>query len=325
MSWLMDDVLGFDPNGGGIYGAARDVLGSTIADDWLGFDPHGGGIVGAVNTVAPMALAALGAYAYDPTMFAGLGEAGGATGEAGAAAAGTEGTTAAMSGGFGQGTIAPEVTAFAPDAVSTASNIPAATAGMDAATLGEGVASAPTVPYASGPNMMGPQTAADLGSQFQTGMTQAGVESSPTLGSMFQQGWDAVNKPLWQGGPSARAGLTGMQLGGNLYSIYAQKKMAQARQAQLDKINGMYAPGTPEYNMMMQQMARKDAAAGRNSQYGVRAQELAGQIAQKKMGMLGTSGYNDMFNSQLANQYGSLSSLFANAGAINAPKATGSV
>jgi len=54
---ITDDVLGFDPGGGGIYSVARDVLGSTIADDVLGFDPNGGGIVPAVNTAANVATA----------------------------------------------------------------------------------------------------------------------------------------------------------------------------------------------------------------------------------------------------------------------------
>ena len=312
MSWLMDDVLGFDPNGGGIYGVARDVLGDTIADDWLGLDPNGGGLVGTINTIAPFALAAMGAYAYDPSLFAGLSEggtmAGAGAGEAGAAL-GTEGTTAAMQGGFGQGAIAPEVTAFAPDAISTATNIPAATAGA-----------AEAFPYSAGPNMMGPQTAADLGTGFQTAMTNAGVESSPTLGGMFKSGWDAINKPLWEAGPSARQGFSGVQLAGGLYDMYAKNQMANAQRQHLNQINGMYAPGSPEYNLMMQQIARKDAAAGRNSQYGVRAQNLAGIIADKKAQMLNSAGYSNTLNSQLANRYGGLNSMFALAGKQATPK-----
>ena len=296
----MDDVLGFDPNGGGIYGVARDVLGNTIADDWLGLDPNGGGLVGAINTVAPFALGALGAYAYDPSMFAGLSEAGaGAATEAGTAL-GTEGTTAAMEGGFGASTVAPEVSNFAPEAISSASN----------------------VPYAAGPNMMGPQTASELGTGFQTAMTNAGVESSPTLGSMFKSGWDTINKPLWQGGPTARQGMTGIQAAGGLYDMYAKNQMAKAQQNQMNQINGMYAPGSPEYNLMMQQIARKDAAAGRNSQYGVRAQNLAGIIADKRANMLTSPGYTNLSNSQLANQYGTLNSLFALGGKVAAPKVT---
>jgi hypothetical protein len=53
-SKIFDDVLGFDPGGGGIYGVARDVLGDTIADDILGMDPSGGGAVKFYNAAAPL-------------------------------------------------------------------------------------------------------------------------------------------------------------------------------------------------------------------------------------------------------------------------------
>lgn len=53
---VTDDLLGFDPGGGGIYSVARDVLGDNIADDVLGFDPGGGGIVPVTNTAADMAV-----------------------------------------------------------------------------------------------------------------------------------------------------------------------------------------------------------------------------------------------------------------------------
>lgn len=51
-SSVTDDLLGFDPGGGGVYDVARDVLGDQIADDVLGFDPGGGGIVPYTNAAA---------------------------------------------------------------------------------------------------------------------------------------------------------------------------------------------------------------------------------------------------------------------------------
>ena len=48
------------------------------------------------------------------------------------------------------------------------------------------------------------------------------------------------------------------------------------------KINGLYAEGSPELMQMRQAMERKDAAAGRRSQYGPRETELAGNIAKYK-------------------------------------------
>ena len=89
-SKLFDDVLGLDPSGGGVYGAARDVLGSTVADDVLGMDPTGRGSVDAYNIAIPLAIGYYGAGALGagggPEL---LGEAGGyGAGAAGAAGAG---------------------------------------------------------------------------------------------------------------------------------------------------------------------------------------------------------------------------------------------
>lgn len=64
MGWwsdFTDDVLGLDPNGGGIYGVARDVLGDKVADDILGMDPNGGGAIGFYNAAIPLAA---GYYGY---------------------------------------------------------------------------------------------------------------------------------------------------------------------------------------------------------------------------------------------------------------------
>ena len=126
---------------------------------------------------------------------------------------------------------------------------------------------------------------------------------------------------------------TALNAAGGLYSMYSKNQMAKAQQqqanllnSQIAKISNMYAPGSPEYNLMMQQIARKDAAAGRNSQYGVRAQNLAGIIAQQKANMLPgissmTNTANQIQNQALANRYGSLASLFALGGTKTAPTA----
>ena len=89
-SKLFDDVIGLDPSGGGIYGAARDVLGDKVADDILGMDPTGRGSVDAYNIAIPLAIGYYGAGALGagggPEL---LGEAGGyGAGAAGAAGAG---------------------------------------------------------------------------------------------------------------------------------------------------------------------------------------------------------------------------------------------
>ena len=104
--------------------------------------------------------------------------------------------------------------------------------------------------------------------------------------------------------------IPSMYAAGSLYDMYAKNKMANAQtnmynQNRADIMN-TYAPGSPEYNLLAQQMARKDAAAGRNSQYGTRANDLAGTIAKLRMGALGNlqQGQNALGNQALSNQYG---------------------
>ena len=142
-SKLFDDILGFDPNGGGIYGVARDVLGDDIADDILGFDPHGGGSVKAVNTIAPLVLAAVAA----PAIASGIGSLAGTT-AAGAAGAGAAGAGAAelaslaeiAGGAGGLGTTAGTAATLADIAALTGAGAGAAGlagSGITDATLGE--------------------------------------------------------------------------------------------------------------------------------------------------------------------------------------------
>lgn len=71
-------------------------------------------------------------------------------------------------------------------------------------------------------------------------------------------------------------------------------------------INNMYNPGTPEANMMQQEMDRKDAAAGRNSQYGVRSTDLAAKLATLK------GNLNTQFATGVANTVGQANNLPAN-------------
>ena len=110
--------------------------------------------------------------------------------------------------------------------------------------------------------------------------------------------------------------LTAMQGASSLYDMYSKNQMAKAQMSRYnqmnDRINNMYAPGSPEYNLMKQTIDRKDAAAGRNSQFGTRAVDLAGTIAKYKMDALNqaSGSQNSLYNSAISNQYGGLNSLF---------------
>lgn len=125
------------------------------------------------------------------------------------------------------------------------------------------------------------------------------------------------------GGTNVTPGTTGTafpwtSLASSLYDMYAKNQMADKWQAQLDKVNqgieGLYAPGSAEYQALWSDMSRKDAAAGRGSQYGVRAVDLAGKIAPIKTNAMVQSlqPMNTMMQNQMQNQYGGLNSLFYN-------------
>lgn len=125
---------------------------------------------------------------------------------------------------------------------------------------------------------------------------------------------------LMSGNFGDAAGAAGKYLGehpttalygaGSLYDMYAKNQMAKKQQDlyaqnRADILNS-YAPGSAEYNALMNQMSRADAAAGRNSQVGARAVDIAGKIANYKTSALANmqSGQNTLANQGLGNQFG---------------------
>ena len=104
--------------------------------------------------------------------------------------------------------------------------------------------------------------------------------------------------------------IASIYAGSSLYDMYAKKKMAEEQKALYNQnradIMNTYTPGSPEYNQLYQQMARKDAATGRNSQYGTRGNDLAATIAKLRMNAIGNlqSGQNTLANQAMSNQYG---------------------
>lgn len=107
-SKLFDNVLGLDPNGQGLYGTARGVLGNKVADDILGMDPTGKGAIKAYNVAIPLAAGYYGADALGAfDGFGGAANMGGAQGltaGGGASAAGMGGAQGLTMGGAGLGT-----------------------------------------------------------------------------------------------------------------------------------------------------------------------------------------------------------------------------
>ena len=191
-------------------------------------------------------------------------------------------TTAPMTGAEG----ATQATQpIMPSTVSTGSNISPST-GVD---------------WANAPNESAAETAR-LGAQD---MSTTGVPvGSQSLGDIFS------NAASTAGNWAAKNPISATYAAGSLYDMYAKNQMAKRQQDlyaqnRADILN-TYAPGSPEYNLLKQEMERKDAAAGRNSQYGTRANELAGKIAAYKTNALAQmqTGQNALANQGLGNQFG---------------------
>ena len=138
---------------------------------------------------------------------------------------------------------------------------------------------------------------------WQDKLTNAGIDfgkrqiiNSTPVGRAYNTltGFGAPNNtPLWATGARTLAGL---------YSANEAMKSAQANQEAIQQqqrqLADMYGPNSPYAAQLRQALARKDARAGRNSQYGPREVELQAQLARASAGaapamaQLSTAGNN---------------------------------
>jgi hypothetical protein len=141
-----------------------------------------------------------------------------------------------------------------------------------------------------------------------------GTTSVPTTGSSTPTVIPKTVTDLIKGatGGVATAG-TGGGLGGgtntlgilsSLYDWWAKNQTANQLKGPLDQLSNMYAPGSPEAELMRKQIEARDAAAGRRSQYGPRQVELAGKLAQSRGNILSSPGYLNMQNAYTNNNFG---------------------
>lgn len=77
----------------------------------------------------------------------------------------------------------------------------------------------------------------------------------------------------------------------------------------MDKMTGMYMPGTPEAGLMESKMRAQDAAAGRNSQYGIRADNLAAMLAQQRATIMTSPTFEKLAEASRGHYDSSLASL----------------
>jgi hypothetical protein len=107
--------------------------------------------------------------------------------------------------------------------------------------------------------------------------------------SQIVSGASTAGKLLGLGGGGGGSGVGMSDLGKLISGGLDYKRQNDSADKMLDWLksrtaitDNLYQPGTPEYNKLWDEMSRKDAAAGRNSQYGPRSVDLAARIAQIK-------------------------------------------
>lgn len=267
-------------DGGAMDGASLLALALISGGTLAGLGAFGGMAAGAGADVAGVSGMDLAADGGANSIFgaAGAGGAGaGAAGYSSGAAAGLPdfATMAPSTAGAGLAPIgasaAPAVFNAAQDSQLASSQL--GLTGADTSTLGlpNSVGGAGNVPMGStgGLNLPG-------------GITPQQIAQAAGAAGGTSAGSSSTSNPLGNLNLGSLIGVLGGAVDANNQSNASQQMLQylQSRQAINDN---MYAPGSPEFNYLWDQMSRNDAAAGRNSQYGPRSVDLASKIAQLKM------------------------------------------
>jgi hypothetical protein len=155
--------------------------------------------------------------------------------------------------------------------------------GVQFGALGEGTASAPGAAAAAS-DIPGQSIGSNY-AQAATSAQQGGGGVNDFLNQLFGVGQGgATSQSVGQLSPWLGLAKSGL----GAYQQYAQQ---QANNNYTNSINQMFAPDSPYAQQMATTLARQDAAAGRNSQYGNRAVQLAAALTQARANALGNSNY----------------------------------
>jgi hypothetical protein len=226
-SKLTDDILGLDPSGGGVYGAARDVLGDRLADDVLGMDPSGKGAIKAYNVALPMiagyyGLEALGGVEGITNMFgSGAGAAGTTFTEAQLAAAGASADPIAYLASATPGAAVGAGAAGAGAAGAGATGAGAAGASTYSGSIMNGLKT--LAPYAQIGGSVLQGSAANRTAQNAANAANAGVQSQIDLQRRMYEEGVARQQPFYQAGVNALPGyLSGIGQNGELVRGFTQ-------------------------------------------------------------------------------------------------------
>ena len=133
-----------------------------------------------------------------------------------------------------------------------------------------------------------------------------------SLGNFIGSKWEGNGQPYNGQTSNAGTGSGGLNFGdvaGGLGSLWAASQANKglsgaggnnsAVNAQIESLSSMYGPNSPYAAQLRQTLERKDAAAGRRSQYGPREVQLQAALADKQAGVadtigrLATSGQNN--------------------------------
>lgn len=164
------------------------------------------------------------------------------------------------------------------------------------------------------------------------GVSSAGIGGGPGTGLAGVIG-DAVNGLKQIPGVSKVGGnivsnLLGSVLGGgsggvstlgNLGSLFTNYNQYSNNKDLINEIKGIYSPDGAYAKSLGEQLARKDAAAGRNSQYGPRLADLMGRLGDSQARALsGLGGFMQNQQGGLNGMVGAGSRLFDSMGGMNA-------
>jgi hypothetical protein len=86
------------------------------------------------------------------------------------------------------------------------------------------------------------------------------------------------------GGPSNGGNSLGNygDLAASLFGMYNANKQRKQLREQQSQLQSLFSPNSPYAQQMRQRVERKDAAAGRRSQYGPREAQLAAMLAERQ-------------------------------------------
>lgn len=145
-----------------------------------------------------------------------------------------------------------------------------------------------------GTGTTGLQATAGPGTSLFTPTAQGAGLTVPGLTAAGGTGAMDVLKGLGKALIGGQAG--GISALGNLASLFTNYKQYSNTGDLIDEIKGIYSPDGVYAKELEKQLARRDAAAGRNSQYGPRLAELMARLGDSQARSLG--GLGDMMQTQ---------------------------